>query len=300
MNAALKTIQLVVILLGLSTGCADSNFLDKTQISSNLIKGENVQSDSQLSKNVVLIAQQLEIKKDAVNIFGMCTGAVIGIRTILTAAHCLENRTDKMRVILGVNPRFQLEAKNVYQVVDAATHPDYKSLSEVLSLEEKKQNSDLAILYLDRDIESGEPTFFAKKDDFKKQNSILNLTLTGFGMTTALKDTSNFSLSELNGQLKKANLLVSSERIKPRYFDIEQRETSGICNGDSGAPVFLIRDKKNYLFAIAVGTYRTNNSEENELEQNKYTNCAGSGVFVNLENYLNWIHETMTTLRFRN
>ena len=300
MKAALKIIQLLVLLSTLVTGCADPNFLDKTQVISNLIKGEKVQPGSPLSKNVVLIALQLEVKKESVNIFGICSGAVIGPRTILTAAHCLENGTNKMRVILDVNPRFQLQAKNIYQVVDAVAHPDYKSLSEVLDLEDKKQNADLAILYLDRDIESGEPTILVDKAKTEKQPSLLSLTLTGFGRTTALKNTSNIPLSELNGQLKKANLSIYTEILKPEYFEVNQSETSGICNGDSGSPVFINIKEKSYLFAMAVGTYRIHKSDENVLEQNKYTDCAGTGVFVNLQNYTGWIKETMTTLRYRN
>ena len=300
MKTASKTILLLAFLSALASGCADSNFMDKTQVVSNLIKGEKVQAGSPLSKSVVLIAQQLEVKKDSVNIFGICSGAVIGPRTILTAAHCVESGTEKMRVILDVNPRFQLLAKNIYRVVDAVTHPDYKSLSEVLSREEIKQNADLAVLQLDRDIEFGEPALLATQKDFQVQKSLINVTLTGFGRTTALSDTSNLSFAELNGQLKKANLLISNDKLKLKYFEIEQRETSGICNGDSGAPVFVNKDKKSYLFAVAVGTYRENNSEESELEQNKYTNCAGFGVFVNLEGHMDWILDTMKTLGFRN
>lgn len=300
MKIALNLIQLFILISVFGTGCADSNFLDKTQLVNSLIKGEKVIPDSQLSKKVVLIAQQLEVKKDSVNIFGICSGAVIGPRTILTAAHCLGNGTDKMRVILDVNPRFQLQAQNIYRVVDAATHPDYKSLSEVLDLEGRKQNADLAILYLDRVIETSEPTKFFEKAEIEKQASLLNLTITGFGRTTALKDTSNISLNELNGQLKKANLSITAEILKPEYFEVNQHETAGICNGDSGSPVFINIKDKSYLFAMAVGTYRIHKSDEYTLEQNEYTDCAGSGVYVNLQNYSNWIQETMTTLSIRN
>lgn len=300
MKTTLQKIGFFILISFFGAGCADSDFLDKTKLVNSLIKGEKVQTGSPLSKSVVLIAQQLEFKKDSVNIFGICSGAVIGARTVLTAAHCLGNGTDKMRVILDVNPRFQLQAKNIYQVVDAATHPDYKSLSEILDLEGKKQNADLAILYLDRDIETSEPTQFVKSTEIENRSSFLNLTLTGFGRTTAFKDTSQISLNELNGQLKKANLSIAAEILKPEYFEVDQRETSGICNGDSGSPVFINIKDKTYLFAMAVGTYRIHKSDEDSVEQSKYTDCAGSGVFVNLQNYTSWIFETMTKLSYRN
>ncbi len=290
------------LILILSLGCSDHDFLDKTVMANSLIRGENVELNSDLAKKVVLITQELEVKKDSVQFFGLCSGAVIGPRAILTAAHCLNNFTGKMRVILNTNPRFKLnEKKDVYQVVDQVIHPDYKKLEEnLMTLEEKKENSDLAVLYLDRDIESSEISMLAADSDLKKVENFFNLTLTGFGRTTALKDTSNVQLAELNGQLKKANLSISPNQLKAKYFDVKQFKTAGICYGDSGAPVFVEIEKKSYLFAVAVGVFRIHDAEEKILDQNQFTDCAGSGVYVNLQNYTDWIKETVTSIERRN
>ena len=121
----------ISLALALSIGCADPAFTDKTQMTRSLLRAENVPANSAFAKKVVLVAQRIEIKNKDISMFGLCTGVVVGPRSVLTAAHCLKNGTARMKIILNINPRSELadDEKDIYSVIDSFVHPGINRLT---------------------------------------------------------------------------------------------------------------------------------------------------------------------------
>lgn len=298
----LKPVRLLTLsfLLTLSVGCADPSFMDKTVVTRSLLQAENVDTTSELAKKVVLVAQRIEIRNKNVTMFGLCTGVVVGPRAVLTAAHCLKNGTAHMKIILNVNPRNSLaeDKKDIFSVVDSEVHPGYQSLDHDLStLEELEKNPDLALLYVDRDLNNFNlPTLPPDYQNYIKDFAMLDVTMAGFGKTTALKDTSLIAVTELNGVLKKATVKVPTAALRKSYFSLDQQQSAGICHGDSGAPLFLEIRNKSYLVALAVGVYRVHKSNDDQQKRNWVSDCSQFGMYINLQEHQLWLQQALQVL----
>ena len=52
----------------------------------------------------------------------------------------------------------------------------------------------------------------------------------------------------------KVNLI----KIQGSHFSLSQKNSAGVCFGDSGGPVFLKKENHFSLFALAIGVYQLN------------------------------------------
>lgn len=139
-----------------------------------------------------------------------CTGTLVGARTVLSAAHCIE---DIAKATFNVGGQ-------TYAVAQMIPHPAYTS---------QPTRNDVAILRLTQ-APSVQPTAVSTKTPWVG----LGLTLIGYGITRDGADDS--------GTKRKAQNVIAD--VKPERFNM--RGTGGsvgnICSGDSGGPAFALID----------------------------------------------------------
>jgi V8-like Glu-specific endopeptidase len=149
---------------------------------------------------------------------GICSATLIGSRTLLTAAHCV----DTARSVLAHNAPSDSQIQfggNTYRALRWSTHPGWNPNGQDL-------RNDIATIFLDRAPTNVTPKPWNSQTMQGSQGR--SIRALGYGNTAP---------GSGNGTRRQVNLTVA--QLTSQLIFMGDNQSKGICQGDSGGPTFL-------------------------------------------------------------
>jgi secreted trypsin-like serine protease len=234
---------------------------------SGIINGKSLQADGPLSSRVVLLVFKTDEGTEE------CTGSILPKNVILTAGHCVPFAASKIRVVFTAmaTEDCPVASANIRKVSKIISHPQYIN---------HNASYDIALLKFVGDM----PTNFASFEVPDDSTSIFpseNLIMLGYGKNA---ESDNSGSAVLRITSNSASQLESGFENSLTY--VVAQPTNGICNGDSGSPLVVMRGSVPKI--IGVTSKVAGDNEENI--------CHGSSQFVRTDLKTQWIRETYSKL----
>lgn len=182
-----------------------------------------------------------------------CTGTVVAPRTVVTAAHCVENQ-DPSQISFGFGPSAdKVEAE--IQVVSAVTHPQWDS---------QQLANDIAVITLSEDAPVEPIPLNKSMDDSWIGRTV---TLVGYGVSDGP--------SQTGGGIKR-EVDVKIDKLEATTLGYTTTNGQTACNGDSGGPAYA--DEGGQLVIAGITSYGDQG-------------CQQYGVYTRVDAYLDFIEE---------
>ena len=237
----MKKIKTLVLVLcaGALNACSPSSFSEPPleNQNGNIVGGSNTQGLS-AGRNSTVMLKKLNPSTDK-GFTTTCTGTLVSKNVILTAAHCAPTRNEKLFVIFeDADYESTVESRGV--VRQFIQHPQYVAGVVV-------QSSDIALLSFTR--KKGLPAGFKPRSlPEDKPYTFTSFLMVGAGF--------NYPGSG-DGYMRSVRLGTSALSANQNgIFQLNQTSGRGICNGDSGGPLFIEND--GVLTLVGVTTFAVN------------------------------------------
>jgi MYXO-CTERM domain-containing protein len=163
----------------------------------------------------------------------MCTGTLIGTKTVITAGHCFD-ATATYAVELGGKS---------YEVAKALAHPQYSTTGEILVGDTTYQGvalNDVSILVLKEEVQDVTPMKIATQQPALGSS----ITIVGFGLTAA-------SQTNSGGTKRVAQTKISQVTAEYFLYGLATDPSGGnTCYGDSGGPTYILENGQERLLGV--------------------------------------------------
>lgn len=200
------------------------------------------------------------------NWMNICSGTLIYDNIVITAAHCVVNKTaNEMGFWLG-SDLSQTSGENFFHAQEIYNHPDYDSDAETPAAD-----YDLGIMILeDSPLDRFGNDISPMPINIRPlPNSLYhsNVQIAGYGLTQypdGYNDKRYWSVEKVGG-------------IDTNFFLVEYIGRGYVCNGDSGGPaLWTFPDETVRLAGVAsLGT----------------TGCEGPAEYTRIDSYMNWLKD---------
>uniref|UniRef100_A0A182QKU4 CLIP domain-containing serine protease n=1 Tax=Anopheles farauti TaxID=69004 RepID=A0A182QKU4_9DIPT len=257
--------------------------------------GYNVFSDVEDEDNKHVWAVFLEIRRVSSNTTGRCVGTLIHERFVLTAAHCLHTtRVDSVRLQFGVNRLSKFVECLITDECQERTaaefiiHHGYNSHTSA---------NDIALVRVSEPVLTGADTGIIPAclpldhlfdETLADDPSVLSL---GWGETRreTMSDRKMIVLLNVLSQEQCARQLRNSNRFNASMLysvmcTVGVNPGQDVCQGDSGAPLLQIREKRAYVVGVvSIGP--------------KCGTSPAATISTRVSEYRNWILTNMKQAR---
>ncbi|MFS4458583.1 S1 family peptidase [Bdellovibrio sp. HCB2-146] len=205
----------------------------------------------------------------------ICTGTLIRENVILTAAHCLSEKPDGLKIIFGVAP---MTSKYVSRKsVSFIPHPSFRA----------PHAHDIALIIFAGGLPPGfkpveiAPEKFPLKEGYK-------FTAVGYGRTLGRTPSSPQDKQGM-ARLRSTHLAVTALSDDGRYFLIKQSSDAGVCSGDSGGPALMRYRNVNYIVGVLSAVVWSGQIKDGDT-------CADRARYMRVSGYADWINKSLKNL----
>lgn len=228
-----------------------------------------------------------------------CSASIISKQHILTAAHCIQDKTEDYILVFAPNMQAVLKSKDptlraqsIRTIESVTIHPFYRSgkldTPDVAILKMKESlptgYTPFSILQDPSVLEVGLPVHMAGYGDSKVEKMSVQGTredlqdLVDIGQVYCEADTEKCFFVDRTGSgvLRAATATIAN--VSSQFIKIDESQGQGTCSGDSGGPAFIV--SQNQYIQIGV------TSSGSML-------CNKSGFYVNIQTHLPWIQSVL-------
>lgn len=219
--------------------------------------GQNVDSKDYKKSPVVALMHSESSSEPGL----ICTATLLNSRTLLTAAHCVQDSYNTIHRNVSPNRRgggMHISRSQIHQ------HPEYQVKNHV---------NDFAIIKLNSDLRDIGEVVYPELSEITEHEIY---KIFGYGEDIRQSDGVLRTITKIKADSK---VLPPDEPNRDNYLEFDQSNGTGICSGDSGGPVLAEVNGKSVIIAI-------NTSATNKQNLRK---CSNSGIVTKVSTVMEWI-----------